>query len=350
MSERPVHYRALDVYRFAAALAVAYFHFSSLAGLPANPNLRHAVDFFFILSGFVMYHTYRELRAADVGVFLVRRLARIYPLHLATLAFFFVYGLLKVRLGAPPAPMYETSAIVPNLLMIHAWGTTTHNTFNGPSWSISAEWFVYLLFPVFLALGNWISTRRPGVVFLLLGLLALLALIAFEEIAGGRSWTLWTYDMGALRAIPSFLFGMAIRALPLPPVRWLVVYAALLLYAGLYMLSLAGEWFVLSSMAVIALTAAAQGASLLASSRLKFLADASYAMYMVHLCIGTILFGMARNQPGRFEPHVLIASALILTLIVSLASFALFEKPSRDLLRKWLEPLVRPQRDRPGSP
>lgn len=115
------------------------------------------VDMFFVLSGFIMAHVYgaspinnkRDFFSFSKH-FLVSRLARIYPIHLVTLL---VVVLLVVFLegfsGRYREESFGVGNFVANLLLVHNWGFSELG-WNMVSWSISAEWFMYLLFPVLI--------------------------------------------------------------------------------------------------------------------------------------------------------------------------------------------------------
>ncbi len=89
----PRHFVALDSLRGIAALMVAFHHFRTDSLLDGLTIVRQAwlfVDFFFLLSGFVIAATYRDRLARGHGVlpFMLLRIGRLYPLHLAILAAF----------------------------------------------------------------------------------------------------------------------------------------------------------------------------------------------------------------------------------------------------------------------
>src|SRR5690348_13363894 len=83
-------FRALDAWRGICALLVAAFHFPSPGAIHTSQVVQHAyrfVDFFFVLSGFVIAHAYRRsLENGELLPFMVRRIGRLWPLHAATLA------------------------------------------------------------------------------------------------------------------------------------------------------------------------------------------------------------------------------------------------------------------------
>ena len=165
------------------------------------------VDLFFVVSGFVIARQYfgRVNDAASIGRFLWRRLARIYPLHLATLAFYvalaarFISALARTDNPA----RYPLSDLPAQFLLLHAF-IGERLTFNFPSWSLSAEMFCYLLFPV-VAL---IAQRRKDAIVALVVLPAL-ANSLWAWAAGTTPWADWINQGGAFRALPAFNLGIA---------------------------------------------------------------------------------------------------------------------------------------------
>src|SRR6202034_1376719 len=123
------------------------------------PLVRNAylfVDLFFVLSGFVISHAYADRlgNGKSVGIFLIRRFGRIWPLHAAILAVFVGIELLKlvglhnglVLHHALFAHGHTIGAIVADLGLLQSFGLYDHLTWNGPSWSISAEFWTYVAF------------------------------------------------------------------------------------------------------------------------------------------------------------------------------------------------------------
>lgn len=159
--------------RFALALGVVLFHYHlaspyrgmDLTGLFERARL--GVDAFFILSGFILIHAYdRELieRRFSYRRFLVARAARIFPLHLAVLAFMGALVAGATLVGADfNRSGYTPTGLLKSGLLVQSWGVAPFPTkwsWNGPSWSLSAEWFAYLCFPGFAFLAHrW--RRRP---------------------------------------------------------------------------------------------------------------------------------------------------------------------------------------------
>ncbi|MEU4343908.1 acyltransferase [Nocardia sp. NPDC023852] len=110
-----------------------------------------AVTFFFVLSGFIIYWSFRP--GTSTVAFLRRRALKIYPTHLVAAAAFILVA---------AVPLSRTVAWVPNLLLIHTWVPkwTTVGGLNVPSWSLAAEVLFYLSFPLVLPLVRRIHTDR----------------------------------------------------------------------------------------------------------------------------------------------------------------------------------------------
>ena len=164
----------LESLRGFAAIAVALFHaqiiFAQDAYVLTAPIIQNAylmVDFFFVLSGFVMARSYadRLARGFSIWVFLLRRIARLLPLHLVVLLIFVGFEFLiyqfAVRDHLDPADYAFTFndvwAFWANLTLTQSM-FMERVTFNAPSWSISVELWTYVLFAlawVYLARVSW---------------------------------------------------------------------------------------------------------------------------------------------------------------------------------------------------
>ena len=176
----PQRYGVLDAYRYIAALGVTLYHFERhFQPYMAHPTdvlerMNLCVDFFFVLSGFVLMHTYggRIGSLAAFGAFIRKRLARVYPLHFVMTLVFIVAALAVMRLGiAVRNPSTLNLAAAPaHLLLVHAWGFDLPPALNFPSWSISAEFFVYLCFPLFAFLVLRLGALRALALAYALGL------------------------------------------------------------------------------------------------------------------------------------------------------------------------------------
>ncbi|HYV88701.1 MAG TPA: acyltransferase [Candidatus Polarisedimenticolia bacterium] len=212
-----MRFSALDGWRGLCALMVCIFHFNSATRwAPGDNAFAHGgylfVDFFFVLSGFVITHSYakRIHNRGQLGRFMLRRFGRVWPLHAAILAAWVALEIAALaarpfvghfEVQEPFTGNNSPAALLSNILLLQALGLHRALTWNGPSWSISAEFWTYLVFGLFCLM----PLRKPATATLLAGLLA----------AGGAIVvTLFcpryidaTYDFGFFRCVYGFFLG-----------------------------------------------------------------------------------------------------------------------------------------------
>lgn len=133
-------------------LAMHYVNGTPLAKVPFFDNGNFGVTIFFILSGFILHHNYsRYFLKIDKEHFIqyiFLRIARIYPIHLFML-FFYILILLPLKLPFI-VPNDTPYTFILNIFLVHSWGFTDSLSWNQPAWSISIEFFSYLLLPFLL--------------------------------------------------------------------------------------------------------------------------------------------------------------------------------------------------------
>lgn len=205
----------LESLRGIAALSVAVFHMDIGSHLN-NVFTDHAwlmVDFFFVLSGFVIALNYQEriTSFADLGRFQKKRFWRLYPLHLLMLLVFVCIELAKfvaerkfgLEANTAAFSVNDFPSFVANLLLLQNWVSTTV-TFNYPSWSISSEFYTYALFGLIV-----LVTRRSGwLVVTVSVLLVAVSGVALQSIVAGVQ-----VIPGPLRCLYSFFIGVLIYPL-----------------------------------------------------------------------------------------------------------------------------------------
>jgi peptidoglycan/LPS O-acetylase OafA/YrhL len=353
----PDDLKALTALRFIAAAWILVYHFGkhlgfdlhAASGLIAYGAL--GVDLFFILSGFILSHVY--LREVEAGTysharFVWARLARVYPMHLATLAGMIALVVAAGALGQDfeNRDAFKWSDLPAHLLMVHAWGTTNGVGWNFPSWSISAEWAAYLLFPVFAAAALKLK-NRPFVALGLAGALVAIAAQAFLAI-DPRGMTYMTSNFGALRILPSFALGVAlylvVRSRPAPAyAAWLMAAAGVAIVVATTSLRL-DPVFAWPGLALViwglAETARHGQEGVMGSRIAVWLGEISYGVYMTHLFVDIVWFrlmGFAGVTAASAEPVRWAAwwGVMAATLTVSAMAFHLIEKPARQELRRF---------------
>ena len=165
MSE-PQRFVALDAWRGIAALLVALYRLEAdgyLHGLQIVQNAWLFVDFFFVLSGFVIAHAYlgRIDGKTSVRAFVIRRFGRVWPLHAVLLLVFVSMEVARLAVdllkGNPSASFVDGRApitVLWDLMLVQALGFTGTTLWNTPAWSISTEFWTYVVFAVLCLCGR----------------------------------------------------------------------------------------------------------------------------------------------------------------------------------------------------
>lgn len=339
----------LDLLRIASSYLIILYHFQNQMSLGPYADavrarfegLTLSVDLFFFISGFVISSVYsgRVSSAGDFGQFMWKRAARILPLHWATFAVFAAFGILNAmgHLPSNHPEIYDSRCVAPNLLLLHAFGPCSSLTFNYVSWSISAEMGMYLLFPVLAA----IAARRSLSLLVVAALIGLLTLVSNRS---GWSWLEWSFDLGVLRALPTFLLGVIsfrYRALlgRIPGAAGWLLIALLVFLAGcllqcpkLLLLPL------VYAIGALGIAASEQPASRTAR-RLAPLGQLTYSLYMLHPLVQTVLLtgvGATFLKLQGVLMTLFVVAAMALMLPIAWLSLVLFERPARRWLTQWL--------------
>ena len=350
MSARP-ELRPLTSIRGIAAWWVVLYHIRlSLAWAPASVIAVFAkgylaVDFFFLLSGFVIWLTYGErLRAGGLGAvpsFLKRRIARIWPLHLFMLGCAVLLALFLAATGRHDATYFPFTELPLQIFLVQNWGFTHELSWNDPAWSISAEFGAYLLFPFLVMAIDWRRVPTPAI---LAGVAALFVLLYTVMTAGG-ALTLGTgiTRYGLLRCVVEFSAGTAIcalwlrwRARPVLPtaISALVAVGALRAWdAAALPETLAIPLAFAAILLALALTSEAARNPLNAPA-LHYLGEISYATYLGHFML-FVLFKLALIDDPRAIPPVLIVLYLTMVLTSSVALYHLVERPTQKAINGW---------------
>lgn len=349
--QTPVDLRPLTALRFMAALWVVLYTFWPNLDVSFLPNLAAkgylGVELFFVLSGFILSHVYlhafAEKRFSYRG-FLWARIARVYPLHVFTLLGVMALGLAAVAVGLSiDASVLSWKSLPAHLLMVHAWGFANEAGWNHPSWSISAEWFAYLAFPLF-AMAAWPLRKRPwvataGAAVFLMGLYAV-----FERLAG-FPLTEATFRWGALRIVPCFAYGCALylvyRRAPLPRAGLLAISAGVVMVASASVLAWDAVTVLAAGLLILALASIPAGKTgWLGSKPAVYLGEISYSVYMVCAPWQILAVNLAARATGAEDKrlHVLVWLGIILGLIAAAAAtYHLIERPARKALRGMAE-------------
>ncbi len=212
-------FAVLDIFRGIFASMVVFFHMGPFADTPIlnNSFIQNSdlfVDFFFVLSGFVIMYTYQSISSAnEMNGFLKKRLFRLYPLHFVMLLLFVGVELGKklleghIAINQPDNINNNLLTFFSNLLFLHSVKLpgVTDVSWNIPSWSISAEMIAYLVFGMVIV---YISRhKRADVKNAINILIVLVSLWALHRATGNFELT-YSFDYGFLRAIAGFFTGV----------------------------------------------------------------------------------------------------------------------------------------------
>jgi peptidoglycan/LPS O-acetylase OafA/YrhL len=148
------YFNQLESLRGIAAILVVFFHcdyfFPPVKYIMLLNKGYLFVDLFFVLSGFVIYiNYYNKLNNfRKFKEFIILRLGRIYPLHILTTLLFLLVPIIEYLTNDYGIGKSNISLlnILSNLFLIQAWGFNDFYSLNAASWSISTEFFAYLLF------------------------------------------------------------------------------------------------------------------------------------------------------------------------------------------------------------
>lgn len=351
--------------RGVAAFLVLMFHFRDVTKSVGDSIDAHTaffstgyiwVDFFFILSGFILTHVYGAAmaRAHDRDAqqaarrFYVARFARIYPLHFATLLAMIALELSAYLFRPEIADAFVSNrkglaSILQNLTLTHAWLTLGRLEWNVPSWSISTEAFAYLIFPLLLAL----SHHRSVMVRALLPVAALAiyvhTFVNFKAIQDQQPLA---------RCLASFVSGMLLHRLWQRHGAVQQAVAGVLQLGALAAAVVAMHFGWSQALVVVAFallifsTADDHGplARMLTTRPLLFLGTLSYSIYMTHWIVyrlywmygENVLSGLASEYSPVKVYFLKVILMLALTLTLSLGAFRYIELPARRYITRKL--------------
>lgn len=287
-------YLVLDSFRGLCAIFVVVFHMRALGSITELSFFKGSylfVNFFFVLSGFVMSHAYLKRSDIEFKGYISSRFRRLYPLYFFMLIVFIglecakyiAYTKMGITLNAVPFTGKSAPVeIIPNLLMIQAWtGFTEHLSFNYPSWSISIEFYTYVLFFIaihFLKKNLFLSCLAiPAILIILHSASG----VAITEYAASGVFCFFagvvTHSLSSAKFTTSKVFATAIEALALISIYYVVsndIVIKWVLSALLFSLTI----FIYSKEAGLI-------SSLLKTKPFISVGKWSYSIYMTHAAI-----------------------------------------------------------------
>ena len=346
----------LDSLRALAAIGVVGWHYTNHFGASPLPFLmapfyRHGellVDFFFVLSGFVLARVYwNDQRSATFATNVRDRIARMYPLHFTMLCVVAVMQWILVnRLASPPFVYLfnDTHDFVLNLALLNRTGLERGLSFNGPAWSISTEFVVNILFLAAIALPR--STARAA-------LFALFAVSLAVILRNGLVSDTLTFGISndVFRTIVGFVCGVALYGVHS---RWLsridlqrgfadgLAIAAIVVvlhYCAFGELAALRDLTIAVTCFPALIIGAIHGRAvkrLLTLRPLIYLGSVSYSIYLVHfpLQLAVHLVSVMFLIQMPYDSALFLVGFMLATIGLASISYRLIEEPGKKLLRK----------------
>jgi len=376
------HVLSLDSVRGIAAVTVVVHHvilmptflaaFSSPSWVDCSffRSGGFLVDLFFVLSGMVMSMSYvqSDFGRFSLREFMVRRFARIYPLHFVMLIALLLFRLLRIGLlslgviAAVPVAFEVNNAysFILNVFLLHSLGFLDYLNWNAPSWSISVEFYTYLVFGLIVLGAQRLGSLRwlyvSAAVFAVVSWLTLAAWIRLKEIDTQA-------DFGLLRCFTSFFLGvLTVKAVSYVPrtmssmAKGAFQFAALLVVVVNVCVIESWPWlsylvpltFAVFLGALLAFPDAAVLPRLLATKTLVWAGKRSYSIYMVHAFVILLAeYGIRAlgHRPINWLDTIYPGLAATLNLVVLIAAvlalsdltYRWVEIPGGKLIKRWLQ-------------
>lgn len=359
------HYDLLDGLRGVAALMVIFYHvFEAFATSPIDQRFNHgylAVDFFFILSGFVIGYAYDDRwKTMTTKDFIKRRLIRLHPMvvlgAVLEVIAFCIQGCEKWD-GTQVSISMVMLALLINLFLIPAVpgsgpeirGNGEMYPLNGPSWSLFFEYIGNIMYALFI---RRMSTKALTALVVLAGIgLASFAIFNFSG-AGhlGVGWTMEEYNLigGFLRVLFSFSIGLLMsrvfKPIPVKGAFWICSLAIVVLLSMPYVGNGEALWMngiydsvcaILIFPMLVYLGASGKTTDKHSARICKFLGDISYPLYMVHYPLIYLYFGWVKKENLTFAEAWPEALALVIgSIVLAYISLKLYDEPVRRYLTK----------------
>lgn len=353
------HYDLLDGLRGVAAITVVWFHiFEAFATSHLDQRINHgylAVDFFFVLSGFVIGYAYDDrwgkMKTKD---FIKRRVIRLHPMVvmgaiIGAVMFYWqgcpVWDVSKVTIGALFMATFINALLLPATPGTEIRGLGEMYPLNGPGWSLFFEYIGNILYALFI---HKFSTRVLAVLVFLAGCgLALFAIGGpYGDICAGFSLTGTEFTAGSLRLLFSFSAGLLLFRI-FKPVKvkgafWICSLSIIALLSvprlgGAEYLWMNGVYdtvcFAVFFPFLVYLGASGKTTDKYTTRICKFLGDISYPLYMVHYPFIYLYYAWVKNGNLTFQESFPDALGVVIgSIVLAYGCLKFYDIPVRKYL------------------
>lgn len=355
------HYNILDGLRGVAAITVVCFHiFEAFATSHLDQNINHgylAVDFFFILSGFVVGYAYDDrwgrMKTKD---FIKRRIIRLHPMVvmgaiIGAIMFYFqgcsVWDVSVIPVTALLIATFLNMLLIPATTGNEIRGVGEMFPLNGPSWSLFFEYIGNILYALFI---HKLSTKALATLVFITGcgLAAFATLGPLGDICVGFSLTGTEFTGGSLRLMFSFSAGLLLSRIFKPTnikgAFWIcsIIIVALLAVpriGGAEHLWMNGIYDTLCCILffpiLVYLGASGKSTDKYTTRICNFLGDISYPLYMVHYPFIYLYYAWVKNENLTFQESLPGAAAVLIgCIILAYICLKLYDIPMRKFLTR----------------
>lgn len=342
--------------RFIAALLIVILHFAGNLFYIENDfiitlrkHLYLGVDYFYVLSGFVMMIAYGDRDSINKKEYWINRVARVYPLHLFTLFLTFLISIF-VSINYLTYYKFNVPSFLANLTLVQAWFPGYSLSWNVPSWSVSTEMFFYFVFPfVYHLFFRKLSVTKSTIIIFIIWLLFQIGMNVYyfsEQYGGYKSLDRYFLYYNPILHVSTFFVGMwfgnYFRKNNTKLNRNYDWHILILLILSSVLVYLASDLFIHNGLLaipfalLILLVALNSGklTQLFNHKWLIYLGEISFALYLlqnpVYIFLRKVFDGLGINKDG----YLLFFVGLIVLLIASHFTYKYVEIPMKNRIRK----------------
>ena len=337
----------LDLARGIAAISVAIFHYKLFYAYNINteeyilenqPFYQYikllyqngwiAVQFFFLLSGFIFYNFYlHKIHKKKINFynFLVLRISRLYPLHLMTLILVCLIYLALNNYDFYNPIKGDLKHFIYNLFLIQEWGISSFASFNEPSWSISIEILMYIIF-FYVALKQNIFWYT-----ILIIIISVVIFLKFKLIGYGG----YCFFVGGLSfmVVDKLKINNKIKILSFST----IIFLSIIFLNNFNVSTFFGKIISLTIFfpSIISLLYLINKQYPQLGKRMSIIGDISYSIYLIHFSIILFILFILNALELRidFNESTIFLVYLIVTFLISFCSYKFFEIPLKSILR-----------------
>lgn len=358
-SDSKSHYVILDGLRGVAAVMVVMFHL--LETFTGGSNLKQiinhgylAVDFFFVLSGFVIGYAYDDRWGKmSLSGFFKRRLIRLHPMIIAGMvigAVTFYFQASSFFPGISQVPVWQMLLImligftllpVPPSMDIRGWQEM--HPLDGPAWSLFFEYIANILYALFI---RKFSKTMLSILVFLAGCLLIHLALTNGDVIGGWSLDAKQLHIGITRLLYPFFAGLLLSRISKPGrIKHAFFWCSLLLVVIFSIPRIGGAehiWMnglynivciIIAFPAIVYMGASGELKGSFSTKVNRFLGDISYPLYIIHYPFIYLFCAWVGNNHVSLIDSLPVAFLLLLTMIVLAYGFVrLYDVP----VRRWL--------------